>query len=207
MKKKILTIIILCIIIAAVFICLKLLNCHALPSDTQNSDVNHLEYNHSSDHVYSGFSDIADNYTVNDAIADKCFVIETANFSDASSNVTGTEYWQEFLDKSSKNENVFLRIVHFIGSDYVAFSDLYYSDGNYYFYEKNESGILKTGPYKYLRRLDGTDGNPQKNLCYYVLTDSLELTFEDVRHSIYSSNLDAVTKIPHKLLLFTVYLP
>lgn len=207
MKKKLLAIIILCILIAAVFICLKPANPTTPPSDTQNSDVNHLEYNHSSDYVYSGFSDIADNYTVNDAIADKCFVIETSNISGSSSKVTGAEYWQEFLDKSSKNENVFLRVVHFIGSDYVAFSDLYYSDGNYYFYEKNEFGIHKTGPNKYLRKLEGTDGIPPKASCYYVLTDSLKLTFGDVRHSHYSSNLDTVTKIPYKWLLFTVYLP
>ena len=70
----------------------------------------------------------------------------------------------------------------------------------------DEYGIHKTGPCKYLRKLEGTDGIPPKDCYHYVLTDSLILTFEDVRHAMFASDLRTITKIPYKWLGFTVYL-
>ena len=49
-------------------------------------------------------------------------------------------------------------------------------------------------------------GNPKRENDFYVLTDSLELTYRDVEWSFLSSNLDTVTKIPFRWLGFTVYM-
>ena len=181
--------------------------------DLNVTKVNHLKYNHDSNYVYTGFADITEGYTAEDAISDGCFVIESSGASSAhilsdssDPKVTGTEHWERFLDNSSADKNAFLRVAHFIGSDYCAFTDLYYADGLYYLYEMDEYGIHKTGPNKYLRRLEGTDGIPPKDCYHYVLTDSLQLTFEEVRHAMYASDLRTITKIPYKWLGFTVYL-
>jgi len=180
---------------------------------SKGSAVNHLTYNHSSNYVYTGFADIPAGYTAEDAISDGCFVIKSPGTSSAhilsdgsDTKVTGAEHWQTFLDKASADKNAFLRVAHFIGSDYCAFTDLYYTDGLYYLYEMDEYGIHKTGPCKYLRKLEGKDGIPPKDCYHYVLTDSLLLTFEEVRHAMYTSDLRTVTKIPYEWLGFTVYL-
>ena len=47
------------------------------PTGTDSSKVNainHLKYNHSSNYVYTGFADIPDGYSAEDAINDGCFV-------------------------------------------------------------------------------------------------------------------------------------
>lgn len=219
MKKKnflitLSVLIILLISFTIVYVCL--IKESDKPADTGGSKVitvNHRTYDHSSNYVYTGFADIPEGYSAEDAINDGCFVIESPGtssshilYDNSEPKVSGTEHWQQFLDNSSADKNTFLRVAHFIGSDYCSFKDLYYSDGLYYLYAMDEYGIHKTGPYKYLRKLEGTDGIPPKDCYHYVLTDSLKLTFEDVRHAMYSSDLSTVTKIPYTWLGFTVYL-
>lgn len=219
MKKKNLlitlsVIIILLILFTIVYVCfIKEPDNPAGTDSSKVNTVNHLKYNHSSNYVYTGFADIPEGYSAEDAINDGCFVIEAPEtssshiLSDKSDpKVSGAEHWQRFLDNSSADKNTFLRVAHFIGSDYCAFKDLYYADGLYYLYMMDEYGIHQTGPYKYLRKLEGTDGIPPKNCYYYVITDSLKLTFMDVRHAMYASDLRTVTKIPYTWLGFTVYL-
>lgn len=173
-----------------------------------------IDISYNSDGVYSGFSDIPKNYSVDDAIDDGCLVIETV---DDGTNVHGVEmrktertagyeHWQAFLEKSERGEEAFLRIAHFIrGTGY--YHDLYYSDGKYTIFDLNEYGISDGESYLYLRRLDGMAGpvGDQKEAHLYVLTDSTELTYRDVTWSYFSSSISTVTDIPFELLGFMIY--
>lgn len=154
---------------------------------------------------YSGFSNIPDNYTPKKAKEDGCFVIESEDESDTKSKVHGKNQWQSFFKNSNKGEDSFLRVAHFIG-DEGYYTDLFYCENKYYQYTKDEYGIRLKGPYKYLRALAGEDGMPRKQVTLYVLTDSMELTCDDVLRSFYSSNLETITKIPFVWLGFTTYL-
>ena len=162
---------------------------------------------------YLGFSDIPDGYTAADAIADGCLVIDTTNkLNQYMATVTDTqetagyEHWAAFTDTASRGEDAFIRVAHFIdGVGY--YSDLYYLDGKYTIFDLNEYGVSEGESFKYLRRLDGMAGPPndRKEACFYVLTDSLELTYDDVSWSHLASDLSTVTDIPYVWLGFMIY--
>ena len=85
------------------------------------------------------------------------------------------------------------------------YHDLYYTAGKYRIFDLNEYGISGGKEFRYLRKLDGIAGFPRREDCYYVLTDSLELTYHDVSWSFLSSSFETVTKIPFKWLGFMIY--
>lgn len=149
---------------------------------------------------YTGFSDIPEHYTAWQASEDGCLVITDSVL------YAGAEGWQSFLEESEAGKDAFLRIVQFIEED-VYYEDLYYEDGTYLLYaDDQESGTRLEGSFTYLRALTGKLGNAQKETTLYVLTDSLELTCEDVLWTFASSNLKTVTDIPFVWLDFTTYL-
>ena len=164
--------------------------------------------------VYSGFSNIPDNYSVDDAINDGCLVIETL---DDGTNVHGVclrktgrtagyEYWLAFLEKSQNGEDAFLRVAHFIcGVGY--YHDLYYSDGKYTLFDLNEYGVSDGVSYSLLRRLDGMAGpaNDQKEDRFYVLTDDTTVTYSDITRRMFSSTYDPDEVIPYEWLGFMIY--
>ena len=163
------------------------------------------------DGVYTGFSDIPDGYTAEQALTDGCLLIDITQEPnehgvdvEKSRRTGGYEYWRAFEASAEANIDAFLRIAYFIdGVGY--YHDLYYSAGKYRMFDLNEYGISGGKEFKYLRRLDGVVGPQKKEDCYYVLTDSLELTYRDVEWSYVSSNLETVTKIPFKWLGFMIY--
>ena len=161
---------------------------------------------------YTGFWDIDEDGDPDEALARGCYVV------DHSELIGGREAWETFLAKAEKGENAFLRIAIKLYPDQVDgdgiapegtmfYDDLYYYEGKYYFFTYNGAGDIRSGgPYTYLRKLEGMSGNPKRENDFYVLTDSLELTYRDVEWSFLSSNLDTVTKIPFQWLGFTVYM-
>ena len=163
------------------------------------------------DGAYIGFNDIPDGYTADDALADGCLLIDiTQKPNEYGVNVADTrrtggyEYWLAFKSAAEANIDAFLRIAYFIdGVGY--YHDLYHTNGKYFMYELNEYGISGGKEFKYLRRLDGIVGPQRKEDCYYVLTDSLELTYRDIEWSYLSSSTETVTKIPFKWLSFMIY--
>ncbi len=195
-------------IILTAILTLSLFSCAEREEKGENIEIS---YN---DGKYSGFSDIPDNYTVDDAINDGCLVIETL---DDGTNVHGVEmrktgrtegyeHWVSFLEKSQNGEDAFLRVAHFIrGTGY--YHDLYYADGKYTIFDFNEYGISEGESYSLLRRLDGMAGpvGNQKEAHYYVLTDSTELTYHDVSWSYLSSSISTITDIPFEWLGFMIY--
>ena len=153
---------------------------------------------------YLGFSDITESYTPEDAAEDGCLVIDSIGDDYTTS---GYEKWERFVERAEAGENAFLRVVHFIdGVGY--YSDLHYYDGKYILFETNpELGTNKICEFKYLRCLEGNIGMPgeQKKHFYYVLTDSLELTYADVSRTIFASSAAMASDIPFKWLGFTTH--
>lgn len=161
----------------------------------------------SADGVYMGFSDLPENYNSykpETAMADGCFVIVCHEEDDPV--VDGREHWDKFYEDSGNGKNSFLRVVHYVNG-FPYFTDLYYVDGEYREFELNhERGLLPWRPWKYLRKLDSKING--KAVCYYVLTDDLELTYEDVMRAHTSSILEVINELAGKFqwLGFTTYL-
>ena len=162
---------------------------------------------------YAGFSDITSDYTSADAERHGCLLIDIkTELNEYGVNINkevrtaGYEKWQSFVAKAEAHENTFLRVATFIdGVGY--YKDIYFVDGKYTAFDLNEYGVSEGKTFKYLRRLDGYDGpmTDRQKASYYVLTDSTELTFEDVRWSFFASDLSTVTKIPFEWLGFMIY--
>ncbi len=166
------------------------------------------------DGVYSDFSDIPDNYSVDGAIDDGCLVIETlddgTNIHGVSMRKTGRtegyEHWVSFVEKSQRGEDAFLRVAHFIcGTGY--YHDLYYSDGKYTIFDFNEYGISEGKSYSFLRRLDGMAGAGENRHedHFYVLTDDTKLTYRDVSSRYFSSTISPNAELPYYHLMFMGY--
>ena len=195
-------------IILTAILTLSLFSCSEREEKGENIEIS---YN---DGKYSGFSDIPDNYTVDDAINDGCLVIETL---DDGTNVHGVEmrktgrtegyeHWVSFLEKSQNGEDAFLRVAHFIrGTGY--YHDLYYADGKYTIFDFNEYGISEGESYSLLRRLDGMAGTGefQREDHFYVLTDSTEITYSDITHRLFSSTFSPNEIVPYEWLSFMIY--
>ena len=202
MKKKIFVIALLAILTLSLLAC---------SEKEEKGEQSGIAYN---DGVYSGFSDIPENYTVEAAIDDGCLVVETLDDGTNANGIElyktgrteGYEHWVSFLEKSQSGKDAFLRVAHFIcGTGY--YYDLYYTDGKYTIFELNEYGISDGESYSLLRRLEGTSGTVsyQRDAHLYVLTDSTELTYKDVTWSFLSSSISTVTDIPFEWLMFMNY--
>ena len=159
---------------------------------------------------YLGFSNIPEGYDADAAIRDGCLVIDTIKTGEnkgglpirETKTAEGYDNWLEFFENSHKGKDGFLRVAHFIeGVGY--YTDLYCTNGKYTIFELNEYGVSQGKSFNYLRRLDGNFGEKEDSL--YVLTDSLELTYGDVRWSMFASDFSNVTKIPFKWLGFMIY--
>ncbi len=187
MKNK--TIIITVVFLIMVFLC----SCDNTENDISSSYIVNGEY--------IGFSNIPKNYSVPAASEDKCLVIQTVKEKTVSTD--GYNYWLSFVEKSSKGEFAFIRVAHFI-DDKGYYTDLYFENGKYNIFTFDERGISKGKAFTYLRCLEGISMGGMRGK-YYVLTDSLELTYEDVTWSFISSNLSSVTKIPFEWLGFMIY--
>ena len=158
---------------------------------------------------YLGFSDITEGYTPEDAVADGCLVIDNKNGKNEygatvieETKTFGYEKWEHFWELSQSGENAFIRVAHFIdGVGY--YFDLHYCDGKYILFNNNELGIYKECEFKYLRYLDKVNEN---GIAYlFILTDSLELTYEEVSRSMVASSTSQMTKIPYKWVGFMTW--
>lgn len=158
------------------------------------------------DVVYEGFDSAKDYQDPEKALQDGYYVVVCNDKEDSDSLYGGAEYWNEFLEDSEQGREAFLRIASFIDGKFYE-SHLIYSDG-YYYYFHAEQEDLTCRPYQYLRKLTGRDGIPKKDVTWFVLTDSLELTYEQAALRFYSSSLEEIKSIPdYQWLGFTIYLP
>ncbi len=199
---------IIAIILAGILI-LSLFSCSGGEENRENIDITYDDGG-----KYSGFSDIPENYSVDDAIDDGCLVIETlddgTNVHGVSMSKTGRtegyEHWVSFVERSQNGEDAFLRVAHFIrGTGY--YHDLYYSDGKYTIFDLNEYGVSEGESYSLLRRLEGMAGAGENRHedHFYVLTDSTEVTYNDITHRMFSSTYFPGEVVPYEWLSFMIY--
>ncbi len=122
----------------------------------------------------------------------------------------GEEYWREFITKASSGKRAILQVHSFIEGE-CEIIQLSYMNGKYYYYTEPEepyglcTSFVEQSEYKYLRKLVGYTTMSHKKAEFYVLTDSLELTYDDVFHSLISSDLRTVTDIDFEILWFAEY--
>ena len=157
---------------------------------------------YSADGVYAGFSNIPENYNSDMAIKDGCVVIEHDSLSDTQPRVTaGYRHFEKFIKTAQDGQDCFVRVAHFIGSR-GTYTDLYYHNGKYAYFKWDELGVSEGKSFLYLRRLESAI---DKDQYFYVLTDSMELTYHDVSWSYLASDASTVTKIPFVWLGFAIY--
>lgn len=193
-------------VILIVFAVLALASCGKTPTV-------HADITYDKNGVYTGFSDIPEDYDAERATRDGCLVVNILREPNVhgvlvskETETFGYEKWEEFLSAAENGEDAFLRVAQFIdGTGY--YHDLYYCDGTYTIFDLNEHGISDGETFRYLRRLEGTTGpiSDPKDDYLYVLTDSKRLTYHDVMWSYLSSDSRTVTTIPFEWLGFMGY--
>ena len=193
-------------VILIVFAVLALASCGKTPTV-------HADITYDKNGVYTGFSDIPENYDATKAAEDGCLTIDILREPNAGGEPVskeietfGYEKWEAFLAAAENGEDAFLRVAQFIdGTGY--YHDLYYHDGAYTIFDLNEYGISEGQTFRYLRRLEGMTGpasDPKEDFLY-VLTDSKRLAYHDVTWSYLSSDSRTVTTIPFEWLGFMIY--
>ena len=201
--------------LVALLLAASLSSCRSNISDQTDDPSADLSSLYGEDGKYTGFSDIPEGYTADAAIADGCMVIERE--SDGTNvhgvelsktvRAVGEEHFKAFFDASERGDAACLRVAYFkdgVGSSYY---DLHFSGGRFTLFTLNENGLSESESFSHLRKLDGMTGpaGDQKEHHYYVLTDSLDLTYEDVSWSYLSSSVPTVTTIPFVTLWFMNY--
>lgn len=107
---------------------------------------------------YTTLENLPKDYSKEDAIMDKCFVIENGKI--LSSN---EKQLDEFIEKSKQNENVFIRIVNYDSSNGITITDVEYKNGKYYVcrdntrIKENQKIYYKTGNEIIVSRKKDTD--------------------------------------------------
>ena len=182
------------IIAAAIAACAVLAVCFLTNPKAADDDIA-LTPVYNSHGEYIGFNDIPSQYSAEDAIADGCLVID---INGGITNAKGYEHFLTFVETSGQGENAFLRVANYAdGLDY--YQDLYYCDGKYIIFSFYGSGVFKEC-YSYLRCLNSDPYD------FYVLTDSMELTYSDVLSVVLSSDSSRWKELPpYTWLSFTIY--
>ena len=136
---------------------------------------------------YLGFSDVPDliYYSVEDAKEDGCFVIYHTEV------LENYNVWENFVNKSIKKENSYIRIVYPSLDKNSAESvlDLYYLDGHYYLFDFNAQD-KNSELYSHLLILSANSDNPNIGQRFIVLSNDKSLTFETLKNKIYSSKAE-----------------
>ena len=151
--------------------------------------------------AYAGFDTVSEEYTPDEALTDGCMVVVDGGGSN-SVLYGGESVFYDFLEACDSGDAA-MRVAYFLDGG-VFFGDLIYSGGKYYYIDSERPGDC-TGFTK-LRVLKTKGGIPERELTYYVITDSDELTADDVKWYYLSSDMSKITDIPFKWLGFTTYL-
>ena len=144
-----------------------------------------------SEGIYAGFSFVPGRYTVEQALKDGCYV--STDEAEEDLKAANDRAWEEFLALSGAGRECSIRFAWFLpeGNSYA---DLFYKDGTFHYFQSDHPAADRG--WTMLRPLTGEAGIPKKEQTIYVLTDSTELTYDDVTWSMLSSDTRSVTKIP-----------
>ena len=130
---------------------------------------------------YSDFSQIAYDYSIDNAIVDKCVV-----FTDLAL-VSGGDIWFEFLDMIQSGNVARVRIAQFYTGKVQTYhlSDLSY-DGSL-FVVTEMAGVVRE--YKYLNHYSSEAGKDAdySALDSYILVNKEDLTYDDLERALISS--------------------
>lgn len=150
---------------------------------------------------YTGFSALKENYTIEQAKKDGCYVKVD------SESVAGQDKWDSFVLSASKGEPTSIRIINIYDQNTEEqkgpyYTDLFY-DGSYYHMFDSASSEQQDKPFLYLLTLNGTLPNAAKSTTVTVLTDDEDLTFEEVMWSGLSSSMEYKNSIsPFRFVMF-----
>lgn len=150
---------------------------------------------------YTGFSELPENYTIEQAEKDGCYVKVDLE------PVAGQDKWDFFVLAASEGKDAGIRIIDIYdqntkeqkGPYYI---DLFY-DGSYYHMFDSISSEQQDKPFLYLLTLNGTLPNAAKDTTVTVLTNDENLTFDEVMWSGLSSSMEYKNSIsPFILVMF-----
>jgi hypothetical protein len=164
---------------------------------TRNSNSS-LEFSFDENGIYSGFSNLPFNYTMEEAKDSEYFITQNSEV------IANKNVWDNFVETSLRRRNTDIRIVNFytesIGSPY--FIDLFFEEGYYYLFDSSDVKKEKQ-PYVYLLTLAGKWGSPVKNSSIIVLTDDNTLTFDKVISVMISSSMNLKESVsPFRIIMF-----
>ncbi|GEM_PF-1446935 len=164
------------------------------------TEVPPMDFSIDADGNYTGFSNLPQNYTVEDAKKDG-YVVEQDSVM-----IANKEVWDAFFQSAAQGNNAVVRMVSFLseGISSPSFRDLYFQDGYYYLFDSS-SDKQDVQKFSYLLTLEGQFGNPLKDSQVVVLTNDNKLNFNAVMKSLLSSSMDYKQSVsPYKLVWINV---
>lgn len=129
---------------------------------------------------YTGFRDLPEHYTAEQAEKDGCYVHVNSEM------VAGEQLWKDYIKDTSNGKDASIRIV-LIWDDETFYQDLFYTDGYHRIFDSS-SEDLQDYKYKYLLTLEGTMPNAAKSGTVTILTGDKALTYDDIMWQFLSSN-------------------
>lgn len=133
---------------------------------------------------YTGFSDLPEKYTFENAKKDGCLVLQDLVI------LENENLWEEFVNTTSKKEDSSIRIATFYTDTNNSYlQDLYYVNGHYYSFSSTLGGKKKKG-FLYLLTLREIDDNSPLRITYVLLTNDKDLTYYRVSKDIESAVTD-----------------
>lgn len=166
-------------------------------SSEKNNDVI-ITFSLDTNGKYTGFSNLPNNYTVEDAEKDGYLVKQDLEV------IANNEVWDNFVETARLGMNIGFRMVSFYTEDTNSpyFRDIFFNDGFYYLFDSS-SDSQENQPFLYLLALEGRFGRPLLNCEVVILTNDKALTFDVVIKSMYSSSMDYIQSVsPYKLINF-----
>lgn len=147
--------------------------------------------------MYTGFSSLPENYTLEDAEKDKYYVMENFEIK------ANADLWDDFVEGAKSGNDSAIRIVKFYTDDETGpyFIDVFFNQGKYYLFDSSAENQEKQ-PFKYLLNLTGEFGSPKTNSKVVVLTDNNTLTFKQVMMAMLSSVMPAEESIGQFKIIF-----
>ena len=188
----------LCLVLCAIFVfCAFGCNKGTDTEKETEAETKVLEYD--GKNAYKGFENIPEEYTAEQAVKDGCLVIEVNSEDNGKAKVSGSDVWYTFLTKSNNAVETTMRVAYFIDGK-ATYEDLYFADGRYSVFSKNDNGVYKKSDYTMILLLEKEDGTD----AFYVLTDSEKLTYEDAYPLLADAN--AESDINFDFIPFTFYI-
>jgi len=183
------------IILCLIAMMFSLFACSLRGSDngTNNMGNGSLSFTFDAAGNYTGFDNLPQNYTIEQAIEDGCYVRKGA------SGEVGGDNWRYFIENSNNKKDTAIRIMC-IFDDATFYTDLFFVDGSYRIFDSS-SEDLSDREYKYILELSGRMPNAERDSYFAILTDDETLTFDKVvKSSISSDSVEIRSISPYRLI-------